>query len=98
MKAFSSRIVDFKSVMTSSKTDGLSVIVSSKYGIDGAERYYEIVTICPYGDVNREWQDVSGEPIRKYKSLKVARIAWGLSSIFSSCSCHGCQLDRAGRK
>jgi hypothetical protein len=91
MRFFSSRVADFKSVDTpSNEIKTLSVIVSSRHGYEGASRYYEIVTLCPFGTVHRE--------SAQFESLRIARKGWDLAlASFVPCSCHGCQLDRAGR-
>ena len=90
MRLFSSRIVDFKPVRVSGDIDSLSVIVSSRYGYDGAERFYETVMLCPYGTINRH-----GE---KSDTLRLARKNWDQAlSNFPACECHGCVLDRQGR-
>jgi hypothetical protein len=98
MKFFSSRIADFKPVSISPRCDSLMVIVSSKHG-DSA-RDYEIVTLCPYGELAREWaQDSDGVPINQYESLRAARKSarWNSTIAPQICDCHGCQLDQAGR-
>jgi hypothetical protein len=101
MRIFSSRISDFKPVgISPSGVDSLMVIVSSRYDIDGAKRYYEIITLCPYGELNREFKDSdNGEPINRYTSLNAARKSarWNCTIAALVCSCHGCQIDRAGR-
>jgi hypothetical protein len=90
MRFFSSRIADFKAVDNGGKVQSLSVIVSSKHGYEGAERYYEVVTLCPFGTVHRE--------SAQFESLRIARKGWDLAlASFAPCSCHGCQLDKAGR-
>lgn len=98
MKFFNSRIADFKPVAISPRADSLMVIVSSKHG-DSA-RDYEIVTLCPYGELAREWlKDSDGSPITHYPSLKVARNSarWNCTIAAQLCDCHGCALDKAGR-
>jgi len=98
MKFFNSRIADFKPVGISSRADSLMVIVSSKHG-DNA-RDYEIVTLCPYGELAREWlKDSDGSPIAHYPSLKAARKSarWNCTIAAQLCDCHGCALDKAGR-
>jgi hypothetical protein len=98
MKFFNSRIVDFIPVGISPRADSLMVIVSSKRG-DSA-RDYEIVTLCPYGELAREWvKDSDGSPITHYESLIKARKSprWRCSIAAQICDCHGCQLDKAGR-
>jgi len=98
MKFFSSRIADFKPVSISPRCDSLMVIVSSKHG-DSA-RDYEIVTLCPYGELAREWaQDSDGVPVNLYESLRAARKSarWNCTIAAQICDCHGCQLDKAGR-
>ena len=87
MRFFSSRIVDFKRINRGGEIDSLSVIVSSRHGYEGAERYYEVVTLCPYGTIHREGQS--------FDSLRKARREWDtVLNSFAPCSCHGCQLDR----
>jgi hypothetical protein len=99
MRFFNSRIADFKPVGISPRgIDSLMVIVSSKHG--DAPRDYEIVTLCPYGELAREWvQDSDGAPITHYKTLAKARKSarWNCSIAAQICDCHGCQLDKAGR-
>jgi hypothetical protein len=98
MKFFNSRIADFKPVAISTRADSLMVIVSSKHG-DSA-RDYEIVTLCPYGELAREWlKDSDGSPITYYESLKAARNSarWNCTIAAQICECHGCTLDKAGR-
>jgi hypothetical protein len=98
MKFFNSRIADFKPVGISSRADSLLVIVSSKR--DNDARTYEIVTLCPYGELGREWaKDNDGSPITSYETLNKARKSarWNCSIAAQICDCHGCQLDKAGR-
>lgn len=87
MRLFSSRIVDFYRL----PDDALMVLTSSRYGYEGAERFYEIVILCKYGVLNREGG--------KYDSLREARKYFNdeYPKSVKSCECHGCQLDRAGR-
>jgi hypothetical protein len=98
MKFFNSRIADFKSVSISARADSLMVIVSSKRG--DSDRDYEIVTLCPYGELGREWvQDSDGAPITHYPTLRAARKSarWNCTIAAQLCDCHGCTLDKAGR-
>jgi hypothetical protein len=98
MRFFNSRIADFKPVGISSRADSLLVIVSSKRDDDA--RTYEIVTLCPYGELGREWaKDSDGSPITSYATLKEARKSarWNCTIAAQICDCHGCQLDQAGR-
>ena len=98
MKAFNSRIVDFKPVGITPRADSLMVIVSNKRWDD--KRVYEIVTLCPYGELGREWvQDSDGSPIQHYETLNKARKSarWNCTIAAQICECHGCQLDKAGR-
>jgi hypothetical protein len=98
MRFFNSRIADFKPVGISSRADSLMVIVSNKR--DNDPRYYEIVTLCPYGELGREWAtDSTGAPITQYETLNKARKSarWNCSIAAQICDCHGCQLDKAGR-
>lgn len=87
MRLFSTRIVDFHRL----SNDALLVLTSSRYGYEGAERYYEIVMLCKYGVINREGG--------KYDSLRAARKYFNdeYPKGVKSCECHGCQLDQAGR-
>lgn len=90
MRFFSSRIVDFRAVKVSRPDIAwLSVLVSSRYGYEGASRYYEIVYLCPYGNVVRDTDT-------EYKSVRQARKAWD-NLPAPICNCHGCQLDKEGR-
>ena len=90
MRFFSSRIVDFKAVNRGGEIDSLSVIVSSRHGYEGSERYYEIVVLCPYGTIHREG--------KSFESLRKARKEWDNALVgFAPCSCHGCQLDAEAR-
>ena len=99
MRFFNSRIADFKPVgISSCGIDSLMVIVSNKR--DNDPRYYEIVTLCPYGELGREWAtDSTGAPITQYESLNKARKSarWNCTIAPQLCDCHGCQLDKAGR-
>jgi hypothetical protein len=98
MRFFKSRIADFKPVGISSRADSLMVIVSNKR--DDDPRYYEIVTLCPYGELAREWaRDDEGTLITQYATLAKARKSarWSCSIAAQICDCHGCQLDKAGR-
>ena len=100
MRFFRSRIVDFKPVKISPRADSLMVIVSNKQG-DDSPRYYEIVTLCPYGELGREWyKDSDGTPVTRYESLRQARNSarWNCTVAAQICECHGCQLDKAGRE
>ena len=88
MRFFNSRIVDFMPVRVSGDIDSLSVIVSSRYGYEGAERHYEVVMLCPFGTINRE-------TLQKFDTLRKARKEWDATvKSFAPCSCHGCTLDR----
>ena len=87
MRFFSSRISDFKAINRGEKIDSLAVIVSSRHGYEGASRYYEIVTLCPYGTIHRE--------SAQFDTLRKARKEWDSTLAgFAPCSCHGCVLDR----
>lgn len=97
MKFFKSRVSDFKPVgISESGIPSLAVIVSSKFG-DDSPRHYEIVIICPYGELWRD-NETAGELV-KYESLRAARRSktWQFNISRPICTCHGCQLDRAGR-
>jgi hypothetical protein len=97
MRFFNSRIADFKPVgISPSGIDSLMVIVSSKRYDDA--RTYEIITLCPYGEIGREWAS-DGEPIMNYATLNKARRSarWNCTIAPQLCDCHGCQLDKAGR-
>ena len=98
MKFFNSRIADFKPVAITPRANSLMVIVSNKR--DDNPREYEIVTLCPYGELGREWvQDSNGAPITHYPTLKAARKSarWNCTIAPQLCDCHGCALDKAGR-
>ena len=98
MRFFKSRIADFKPVAISPRADSLMVIVSNKR--DDDPRYYEIVTLCPYGELGREWaRDDEGTLITQYETLTKARKSarWNCGIAAQICDCHGCQLDKAGR-
>ena len=100
MKMFSSRVSDFKPVgISKSGISSLYVIVSSRYGIKGASRYYEILIVCPFGNVSRDWQD-EGANLAKFDTLAKTRKSarWTGNAPRPICNCHGCQLDEAGRK
>lgn len=87
MRFFSSRIADFKGVNRGGEIDSLTVIVSSRHGYEGATRYYEIVTLCPYGTIHRE--------SAQFDTLRQARKVWDKTvEGFNPCECHGCTLDR----
>lgn len=90
MRLFSSRIVDFLPVRVAGEIDSLSVIVSSKYGYEGAKRHYEIVMLCPFGTINRETSF-----LQQFDTLPKARKEWSATiASFAPCECHGCILDR----
>jgi len=98
MRFFNSRIADFKAVSITPRADSLMVIVSNKR--DDLPREYEIVTLCPYGALGREWlKDSDGSPIAYYPTLKDARNSarWNCTIAPQICDCHGCALDREGR-
>ena len=99
MRFFNSRIADFKPVgISPTGISSLMVIVSSKR--DDSPRTYEIVTLCPYGELSREWlKDSDGAPIAHYESLRAARKSarWNCTIAAQICECHGCALDKAGR-
>ena len=105
MKWFKSRVSDFKPVGINKGQEGkagessLMVIVSSKWG-DDSPRHYEIVIVCPYGEVWRE-SDEQITGLVKYETLNQARKSDLWRGSYSRdrvlCTCHGCQLDEAGR-
>jgi hypothetical protein len=105
MKFFSSRVATWEILINpqgegEAKRNGLAVIVSSRYGYEGAAREYEIVRICQYGDVSREdnpANEKGGAPFIKYDTLRQAKKALAAAVYPVACTCHGCQLDRAGR-
>ena len=73
------------------KLDGVAVIVSSKYGYEGAQREYELITVCGYGTITR--QDKAGV-LDKYPTSRAANKALAVATYPGECECHGCQLDR----
>ena len=98
MKFFKSRISDFKAVgISKSREKSLAVIVSSKWG-DDSPRHYEIVLVCPYGEL---WRESDENGLVKYESLAKTRNSdtwkFNRSRDYFACSCHGCQLDEEGR-
>lgn len=98
MRFFNSRIADFRPVAISPRADSLMVIVSNKR--EGDPRYYEIITLCPYGEISREWaKDSDGSPVNQYATLNKARKSarWNCTIAPQLCECHGCRLDEAGR-
>ena len=88
MKFFKSRIVDFVSVQfNQNKNASLSVLVSSAGDFDNTFRAYEIVSLCPYGRINRN--------SRKYDTIKQARKDWNnIPASEYECDCHGCVIDK----
>ena len=101
MKSFSSRYCDWIRLNNPAagsgrdNRDGVAVIVSSRYNMDGASRYYELLTICAWGNVGRTWTDTPGAPVEKFNTLRAARKAMAAAAYPAACNCHGCQLDRA---
>ena len=100
MRTFSSRFCDWarltnpKHATGRDNRDGVAVIVSSRYGYDGAPRYYEVITLCAWGAVHR---GENSDGLESFPSLRLARKALALSAYPVACSCHGCTLDREGR-
>jgi len=100
MKTFSSLYCDWSRLTNPAQAtgrdnrDGVAVIVSSRYGYDGAARYYEVITLCVWGAVHR---GQNSEGLEQFPSLRAARKELALSAYPVACLCHGCQLDRAGR-
>ncbi len=102
MKFFSSRVLTWENLKNpnsdgNAKHDGLAVVVSSRYGYEGAEREYEIVRVCQYGSISRESNPAGDSPFIKYDTSKKARKALAGVEYPVACDCHGCQLDREGR-
>lgn len=105
MRFFSSRILSWQGLENplgagEAKRNGLAVIVSSRYGYEGATREYEIVRICQYGEITREANpsnESGGAPFIKYATSAAARKALAAAIYPAACTCHGCQLDREGR-
>jgi hypothetical protein len=97
MQFFSSRLGNWRRLDNPAapagvdKLDGIAVIVSSKYGYEGATREYELITVCGYGSITR--QDKAGV-LDKYPSSRAANKALDAATYPGECSCHGCQLDR----
>ena len=98
MRFFSSRLGNWRRLDNPAtpagvdKLDGIAVIVSSKYGYEGAAREYELITVCGYGTITR--QDSAGV-LDKYPTSKAANKALAAAAYPLECSCHGCQLDLA---
>lgn len=105
MRFFSSRVLSWQRLENplgagEAKRNGLAVIVSSRYGYEGATREYEIVRICQYGEITREdnpSNESGGAPYVKYDTSRAARKALAAVTYPAACTCHGCQLDREGR-
>jgi hypothetical protein len=98
MRFFSSRLGNWRRLDNPAapaginKLDGVAVIVSSRYGYEGAEREYELITVCGYGSITR--QDSAGV-LDKYPTSRAANKALDAATYPGECSCHGCQLDRS---
>jgi hypothetical protein len=97
MKFFNSRLGNWRRLDNPAapagvdKLDGIAVIVSSRYGYEGATREYELITVCGYGSITR--QDKAGV-LDKYPNSRAANKALDVATYPGECSCHGCQLDR----
>ena len=97
MQFFSSRLGNWRRLDNPAapagvdKLDGIAVIVSSRYGYEGAQREYELITVCGYGSITR--QDKAGV-LDKYPTSRAANKALDAATYPGECSCHGCQLDR----
>ena len=97
MQFFSSRLGNWRRLDNPAapagvdKLDGIAVIVSSRYGYEGAQREYELITVCGYGSITR--QDKAGV-LDKYPTSRAANKALDVATYPGECSCHGCQLDR----
>lgn len=79
-----------------SRRDGLAVVVSSRGDFAGAAREYELIRICAYGAIQRDY-DVMHAGLVKYDSSRAANKALAAAVYPSGCDCHGCVLDRQGR-
>lgn len=77
-----------------SRRDGLAVVVSSCSGY--APREYELIRICAYGAIQRDF-GLAHAGLVKYDSSRAANKALAAAVYPSECDCHGCILDRQGR-
>lgn len=56
---------------------------------DHSYRVHRVVTFCPYGELV--------EQSEKFSTGKRAEVAFRQVSEVAGCTCHGCEIDRAGR-
>lgn len=100
MRFFNSRVGSWRILSNpaseESRRDGLAVVVSSRGDFVGAAREYELIRICAYGAIQRDY-DVAHAGLVKYDSSRAANKALAAAVYPSGCDCHGCVLDRQGR-
>lgn len=68
---------------------GLAVILSNKRDSD-TPREYELVRICKWGSITREYDS---HRVKRYDTLRQARKALEGAEYPTACTCHGCNLD-----
>jgi len=69
---------------------GLAVILSNKRDSD-TPREYELVRICKWGHITREYDNYT---VMHYNTLRQARKALAAAVYPTACACHGCTIDR----
>lgn len=68
---------------------GLAVILSNKRD-SATPREYELVRICKWGSITREYDSYT---VKHYDTLRQARKALEGAEYPTACTCHGCSLD-----
>ena len=97
MRLFSSRIGKWRRLTnpaSAENRDGIAVIVSSRYDVEGAARFWEVITICAWGAIHR--QEGPGG-LDKCETNRAALKLLESATYPAACECHGCILDREGR-
>jgi len=100
MRFFNSRLGSWRILSNpadnTGRRDGIGIIVSSRGNWDGAAREYELVRICAYGAVQRDYAFAHAGLV-KYETSRAANVALRAAAYPVECDCHGCTLDRQGR-
>ena len=100
MRWFNSRVGSWRILSNpssdESRRDGLAVVVSSRGDFEGAAREYELIRICAYGAIQRDYAFAFAGLV-KYETSRAANKALAAAVYPSECDCHGCVLDRHGR-
>lgn len=98
MRVFNSRLGNWvrltNPASTDGKRDGIAVVVSSRYDIPGAARFYEVIRICAWGAVHRQ---EGPDGLEKSDTSRAANKLLAAATYPDACECHGCILDREGR-